>query len=160
MNPLAAYRDDGPLAALVGRTMWRRIEPRLPASGRLAWLVPPLVRTIEYGGMLGLAIYAGPAAVTACFVLLAVLAYHHYNTVYRLWHQHRPPPRWLRWVGGGWELRLIVAAVLAATAGLAIGMIAGAAGLAVIYTAETVHRLQSLGRTQDRVAYEQGEVGE
>jgi hypothetical protein len=154
MNPLAAYRDDGPLLALLGRTLGLR----MPVPARLGWLVPPLVRTVEYGGLLGLAIYAGPAAVTACFVLLAVLAYHHYNTVYRLWHQHTPPPRWVRWVGGGWELRLIVAAVLLGTGGLAIGMIAAAVGLAGIYAAETVASWQSLGRTQDTVAYEQGGV--
>jgi hypothetical protein len=154
VNPVAAYRDDGPLAELVGRTIGRG----LPVPARLGWLVPPLVRAVEYGGLLGIAIAAGPPAVTACFVLLAVLAYHHYNTVYRLRHQHVPPPRWLRYAGGGWELRLIVAAVLLGTGGLAIGMIAAAVGLAGIYTAETVASWQSLGLAQEPVAYGEGEV--
>lgn len=182
MNDLAVYRDDGPLAALLGRTLGRGI--RLPAPlltlvgglvlaaavvtvdlglvrpwlggatvvfvvlagaasaggrwGRLDWTVPPLLRAVEYGTLLGFAIHAGPRTVTACFVFLVVLAYHHYNIVYRLRHQDLGPPRWLRYVGGGWELRLLVAYVLLLTGGLAIGLIVAAVLLAVIYVAETV----------------------
>jgi uncharacterized membrane protein (DUF485 family) len=154
VNPLAAYRDDGPLAELLARPLSRR----LPGPGRFGWLGPPLVRAVEYGGLLGLAIAAGPAAVTSCFVLLAVLAYHHYNIVYRLRHEHTPPPRWLRYAGGGWELRLIAAGVLLVTGGLAVGMITAAAVLAGVYVAETVASWQRFGRTPGPGAYGQEEV--
>ncbi len=154
MNALATYRDDGPLAELAARRLGRgRTEP-----GRLGWLVPPLVRAVEYGGLLGLAVAAGHAAVTACFVLLAVLAYHHYDTVYRLRHRNSSPPRWLRYAGGGWELRLVVAAVLLPTGGLAIAMIVAAAVLAGVYVAETVASWARFGRAPEAVGYEQEEV--
>ncbi len=160
MSTLAAYRDDGPLAELLARVLGRRLPApgRLGRLSRLGWLVPPLVRAVEYGGLLGLAVAAGPAAVTACFVLLAVLAYHHYDIVYRMFHQNGPSPRWLRYVGGGWELRLIVAAVLLPTGGLAIGMIAAAVGLAGVYVAETVASWQWLDRAPGTVTDGQEEV--
>jgi hypothetical protein len=154
MSTLGTYRDDGPLVELLARVLRRRP----PGSGRLGWLVPPLVRALEYGGLLGLAVAAGPAATAACFVLLAVLAYHHYNIVYRLSHQRGSPPRWLRYVGGGWELRLIVAAVLLPTGGLAIGMIVAAVGLAGIYVAETVASAQRLDRAPVAATYGEEEV--
>jgi hypothetical protein len=125
--------------------------------GRLDWLVPPLLRVVEYGALLVLALLAEPAAVPACFALLAVLAYHHYNTVYRLRHQRIPPPRWLRFAGGGWELRLLVAYALLVTGGLAIGMIVAATGLAVIYAAETVLSWRRFSYAQRPVLYEQEE---
>lgn len=186
MNVLASYRDDGPLATLLGRALGRVVPLSAPLltllggvvlaaavvtvnfglarpwlgaavvvfvllagaaagraagggrTGRLDWTVPPMLRAVEYGTLLGFAIHTGPRTVTACFVFLAVLAYHHYNIVYRLRHQDLGPPRWLGYVGGGWELRLLVAYVLLLTGGLAIGMLVAAVLLAVIYVTETV----------------------
>src|SRR5699024_380601 len=109
--------------------------------GRLDWLVPPMLRAAEYGTLLVLALLAEPTeprALPACFLLLAVLAYNHYNITYRLRHQNAAPPRWLRYVGDGWDLRLLVAFALFAAGLLAVGMYVLAGVLAVLHVVETV----------------------
>jgi len=126
---LAHYLDNGPLAALALRPA---------ASARLSWLLPPLMRTLEYGGLIALTLWVAPAALPACFALLAALAFHHYDTVYRLRHQRVAPPKWIGRIGGGWELRLAAAAVLAALGWLAPGMYAAAVLLGATYVAESV----------------------
>ena len=63
-----------------------------------------------------------------CFALLAVLAFHHYDTVYRLRHQRLAPPAWLRAAGGGWEGRVLVACVLALAGVLGPGLLVAAVG--------------------------------
>lgn len=110
-------------------------------TGRLDWLVPPVLRAAEYVTLLVLALLARPtetAVLPACFALLAVLAYNHYNATYRLRYQGGVPPRWLRYVGGGWDVRLLVTFGLFAAGQLAIGMYVLACALAVLYVIETV----------------------
>src|SRR4028118_925571 len=82
--------------------------------GRLDWLVPPLLRTLEYCSIAAVTASVAPQAMPLCYALLAALAFPHYDTFYRLRHRRVPPPDWLRLVGGGWEVRLLVVAVLAA----------------------------------------------
>jgi Family of unknown function (DUF5941) len=129
MTALDAFRDDGPLAE------------RLPrATGRLAWLVPPLLRALEYGGLIALTAAVDADAMPICFALLGVLAFHHYDTVYRLRTQGHPPPDWVRLAGGGWDGRLLIAAVLALVGGDALraGMLAAAIALALLFVGESV----------------------
>ncbi|MFI1355849.1 DUF5941 domain-containing protein [Streptomyces sp. NPDC020898] len=86
-----------------------------PLSGRLDWLVPPLFRAGEYGTVL---ILAGKAevngALPAAFGLVAAVAYHHYDTVYRIRGNAGAPPRWLVRASGGHEGRTLMVVVLAA----------------------------------------------
>ncbi|MDW4907046.1 DUF5941 domain-containing protein [Streptomyces sp. ADMS] len=86
-----------------------------PLSGRLDWLVPPLFRAAEYGTVL---ILAGKVevngALPAAFCLVAAVAYHHYDTVYRIRGNAGAPPRWLVRASGGHEGRTLVVVVLAA----------------------------------------------
>jgi hypothetical protein len=110
-----------------------------PATGRarLGWTVPPLLRLAEYGLLIGLTSGAAPDAMPACFALLGALAFHHYDTVYRLRHQGAEPPRWLGWCGGGWDGRILLATVLAAAGALDVGLIAGAVALGALYVTES-----------------------
>lgn len=85
-----------------------------PGTTPVSWLTPPLVRIAEYGTVIGCAAAFQPEAYPAAFAFLAALAFHHYDTVYRLRHLAVPPPRWLRYSLGGWEIRM--GAVLALTA--------------------------------------------
>ncbi|MEH0417027.1 DUF5941 domain-containing protein [Streptomyces sp. B21-083] len=87
----------------------------LPLMGRLDWLVPPLFRAAEYGTVLLLAGKAeANGALPAAFGLVAAVAYHHYDTVYRIRGNAGAPPRWLVRASGGHEGRTLVVVVLAA----------------------------------------------
>lgn len=84
-----------------------------PLDTRLGWLVPPLLRTAEYGLLLRMAVLDGGrldgGRLGRCYAFLAALAYHHYDVVYRIRTRGIPPPTWLRLAGGGWEIRLLAA---------------------------------------------------
>lgn len=177
---LVAYRDDGPLAALLGRAARRRIraDPALltlagiapvslvaarpdggprPALGlglgwlvmcagassgrpldtRLSWLVPPALRAAEYGLLLRLAALAGERLEPA-YAFLAVLAYHHYDLMYRIRSRGTPPPRWVGWAGGGWDLRLLLAFAALRAGRLRPALALGTIALGGIFLAESV----------------------
>ncbi|WP_088801052.1 MULTISPECIES: DUF5941 domain-containing protein [unclassified Streptomyces] len=86
-----------------------------PLKGALDWLVPPFFRAGEYVTILVLAARTeAPGALPAAFGLVAALAYHHYDTVYRIRGGTGAPPRWLVRATGGHEGRILVITVLAA----------------------------------------------
>ncbi|CAM5629531.1 CDP-alcohol phosphatidyltransferase family protein OS=Streptomyces alboniger OX=132473 GN=CP975_31200 PE=3 SV=1 [Streptomyces alboniger] len=67
-----------------------------PLKGALDWLVPPFFRAAEYGTVLVLAAKADVnGALPAAFGLVAAVAYHHYDTVYRIRGGAGAPPAWL-----------------------------------------------------------------
>jgi uncharacterized protein DUF5941 len=107
-----------------------------PETGRLAWTVPPLLRLVEYGFLIRLTVLADRGAMSLCFAALGVLAFHHYDAVYRLRHQRRPAPGWTRAIGGGWEGRLVVAYVLALAGALEAGLLVASVVLAIVYVGE------------------------
>ena len=109
-----------------------------PHTGRVSWLVPPLLRGLEYAFLIRLTVLADRDAMPLCFALLCVLAFHHYDTVYRLRHQRVPPPAWLRAAGGGWEGRMLVACVLALAGVLGPGLLVAALALGPLFVTETV----------------------
>jgi hypothetical protein len=129
------------------------------AGARWAWTVPPLLRGLEYGTLIKLTALAHPSAMPACYALLAVLAFHHYDAVYRLRHQRVPPPAWTRIAGGGWDGRLLVAAVLALTGGLAAAEIAAAVVLGVAFAAESITSwARYVSAERPAATYEQDEL--
>ncbi|MFI8419011.1 DUF5941 domain-containing protein [Streptomyces sp. NPDC085479] len=111
-----------------------------PLKGALDWFVPPLFRAAEYGTILLLAARSDvPQAVPAAFGLVAAVAYHHYDTVYRIRGGTGAPPAWLVRITGGHEGRTLLVTVLAALlAGrgddftLALTALAGALALVVL----------------------------
>lgn len=187
-----AYRDDGLLAELLGRTLGRRLPvgalplallgavplgiaaalakgaSTLPlglallwcalvmgaGAGRphdrpRTWLVPAIVRGTEYAVLLRLAVLSGdPAAPAACYALLGVLAFSHYDLIFRRQQRGAPPPRWLRWAGGGWELRLLAAYSLLLLGWLPTGLLAAAVGLAAGYAGESLASWRAAGPTR------------
>ncbi|MCX4626519.1 DUF5941 domain-containing protein [Streptomyces sp. NBC_01443] len=85
-----------------------------PLKGALDWLVPPVFRAAEYTTVLVLAVKADvPGALPAAFGLVAAVAYHHYDTVYRIRGGSGAPPRWLVWTIGGHDGRVLLTVVLA-----------------------------------------------
>ncbi|MGA5195585.1 DUF5941 domain-containing protein [Streptomyces exfoliatus] len=86
-----------------------------PLKGALDWLLPALFRAAEYGTVLVLAARSeADQALPAAFGLVAAVAYHHYDTVYRIRGGTGAPPAWLVRVTGGHEGRTLLVAVLAA----------------------------------------------
>ncbi|WP_274567768.1 DUF5941 domain-containing protein [Streptomyces spiramyceticus] len=86
-----------------------------PLKGALDWLVPPVFRAAEYGTILILAARSEVnGALQAAFGLVAAVAYHHYDTVYRIRGGTGAPPQWLVRTIGGHEGRTLVVVVLAA----------------------------------------------
>ncbi|MFF0558271.1 DUF5941 domain-containing protein [Streptomyces sp. NPDC004266] len=86
-----------------------------PLKGALDWLVPPLFRAAEYTTVLVLAARSdSPHALPAAFGLVAAVAYHHYDTVYRIRGGTGAPPAWLVRVTGGHEGRTLLVTALAA----------------------------------------------
>ncbi|MEU1529963.1 DUF5941 domain-containing protein [Streptomyces fagopyri] len=86
-----------------------------PLKGALDWLVPPVFRAAEYLTVLVLAAKADVnGALPAAFGLVAAVAYHHYDTVYRIRGNAGAPPHWLVRATGGHEGRTLLVTVLAA----------------------------------------------
>jgi len=107
-------------------------------DGPLDWLGTPLLRIGEYAALLRLAVLDGSATVPACYALLAALAYHHYDLVYRLRDRGEEPSALLRRAGLGWEGRLLAAAALTALGVLRPAMYVAAAVLLTVYVTEGV----------------------
>lgn len=86
-----------------------------PLTGPLDWLVPPVFRAAEYGTILILAARSEVnGALPAAFGLVSAVAYHHYDTVYRIRGGTGAPPRWLVRTTVGHEGRTLVVTALAA----------------------------------------------
>ncbi|AZP21628.1 CDP-alcohol phosphatidyltransferase family protein [Streptomyces aquilus] len=86
-----------------------------PLKGALDWLIPPFFRAAEYGTVLILAAKADVnGALPAAFGLVAAVAYHHYDTVYRIRGNAGASPAWLVRAIGGHEGRTLLVTVLAA----------------------------------------------
>ena len=204
MTALEVYRDDGPLAELLGRRLGRALPaapvaltivgalplaallavddsrpaavPALAAvalfvavaaagsvradTGRLAWAVPPLLRLVEYAVLIRLTVLADRPAMPLCFAVLGVLAFHHYDAVYRLRHQRVPPPGWVTAVGGGWDGRLIAACALAAFGALDAGLLAAAVALGVVFVAESAVSWLRFARGARPAAYDDDDEGD
>jgi hypothetical protein len=201
-GPLEAYRDDGPLAARLGRTVGARLRVgedaatlagmvpvaivlawpahSLPTGaaaaglalavvlfglgahdvgrGRLAWLVPALLRVAEFGGVLKLTVLTDPGWVPACYAVLAVVAFHYYDTVYRLRHQRVAPPGWTRSATGGWDGRLLAGAVLAAAGVLGPVLVAAAVVLGIAYGGDSIASWLRFVSAERPAAYEDEEL--
>ncbi|MDQ0597507.1 phosphatidylglycerophosphate synthase [Streptomyces canus] len=98
-----------------GYTMLSAEAIERPLKGALDWLIPPFFRAAEYCTVLVLAAKADVnGALPAAFGLVAAVAYHHYDTVYRIRGNAGASPAWLVRAIGGHEGRTLLVAVLAA----------------------------------------------
>ncbi|MFK4040205.1 DUF5941 domain-containing protein [Nonomuraea wenchangensis] len=90
-----------------------------PHDGRFDWLVPPILRLIEYTfvAAVGFAHGLHPLLI---MVLLGALAFHHYDLVYRL-RERVHPPSWLATAGLGWDGRMMVVSLVALMGPLTVG---------------------------------------
>ncbi|MEU3409035.1 DUF5941 domain-containing protein [Streptomyces sp. NPDC006670] len=120
-----------------------------PLKGPLDWLIPPLFRFGEYVTVFVLAVKADvPGALPAAFGLVAAVAYHHYDTVYRIRGGSDAPPRWLVRTTGGHEGRVLLATALAAVLtrdAFPVALTAMAVFVAVVVLVESIRFWVSAG---------------
>ncbi|MFD5268453.1 DUF5941 domain-containing protein [Streptomyces sp. NPDC058335] len=132
-----------------------------PLNGALDWLVPPLFRAAEYGTVLILAAKADVnGALPAAFGLVAAVAYHHYDTVYRIRGNAGAPPAWLVRAVGGQEGRTLLVAVLAAvlTAGqFTVALTVLAVAIALVVIAESIRFWVAAHRAGAPSVHDEGE---
>ncbi|RSS59396.1 DUF5941 domain-containing protein [Streptomyces sp. WAC01280] len=109
------FGDRQTVIAAIGYAVLAGAAVARPLKGALDWLVPPLFRVAEYTTVLVLAARSDSAhALPAAFGLVAAVAYHHYDTVYRIRGGTGAPPTWLVRVTGGHEGRTLLVVALAA----------------------------------------------
>jgi len=181
-TPLESYRDDGPLARMLGTAigraipvpplplvliglsglfaviavegdgastgavaaavvwfvLWAGLSSGRPHTDRFAWALPGIVRVGEYGSLIWIGATVGESSSAAAFALIAVLAFRHYDLVYRARFQGRPPAGWLDVVLGGWDGRLILVTLLLAADALPAALFVLAGVLAVVLVTECV----------------------
>lgn len=130
---LSRQGDSGPVLGLLGAVVPVATRRRW-WSGRAAWSVPALLRLVELGVVAVVVLAWHPTAVVIGFWWMTIVAFHHYDTLYRAM-QDCTAPRWLLWLGLGWEGRtaLVIGLALLGAATLASGLTVGAWLLAALF---------------------------
>ncbi|MFF4136698.1 DUF5941 domain-containing protein [Streptomyces mirabilis] len=133
----------------VGYVLLSALAVVRPLKGALDWLVPPFFRAAEYLTVLVLAAKADVNGVLpAAFGLVAAVAYHHYDTVYRIRGNAGAPPHWLVRAIGGHEGRTVLVTVLAAlltAAQFKVALTALAVAVALLVLVESIRFWVSSG---------------
>jgi hypothetical protein len=139
------------LVVIAGATGGR--EP----TDRLRWAVPPVIRLAEYAGLLWIGAMGGESSEPAAFALICVLAFRHYDVVYRLRHQGVAPPAWVGDGALGWDGRLVLGYILLVALALPAGFFIAAGLLATVFVAESIAGWRRFGRAPQPVTYEDEE---
>ncbi|MEV4242895.1 DUF5941 domain-containing protein [Streptosporangium canum] len=130
--------DDGPVLLVPAVVMVLLVLPTAARDhlGKLDWLAPPLIRAAEFLTIVLVGL-AADAPKWLLFVLLYVVGYHTYDTVYRT-RQSIWPPDWVFKAGLGWELRLLLLGAGAALGVLTWVLAALTLYLGVLFAVESV----------------------
>jgi phosphatidylglycerophosphate synthase len=121
--------DLGPLGSAISSVFPEALRTRV-ISARWGWAIPALLRLLELGAVTVLMLQVFPDAEVIGYVWLFVVAYHHYDTLYRTLNG-ASVPRWIVWTGLGWDGRLIVVAGLALLAASASAFTTGLLVMAI-----------------------------
>jgi hypothetical protein len=103
---ICAQLDNGPLFDSLPKFL-----RRLPGS-RWNWANPMINRLIEMGVVAGIAIVWFPQWITLAFGYLFIIAFHHYDNLYRALARSQAP-RWLTWGALGRDSRIIIVVIAA-----------------------------------------------
>ncbi|GAT66749.1 CDP-alcohol phosphatidyltransferase [Planomonospora sphaerica] len=135
---VAGMLDDGPVLIVPALVMVALVLPTAARDhlGKLDWLVPPLIRATEFLVVILVGL-AADAPKWLLFVLLYVVGYHTYDTVYRT-RQGIWPPDWVFRAGLGWEIRLLLLGAGAALGVLTWVLAALTLYLGVLFAIESV----------------------
>ncbi|MFE1547972.1 DUF5941 domain-containing protein [Streptomyces sp. NPDC058718] len=145
------FGDTQTVVAAALYVVFAGVAVQRPLKGALDWLVPPLFRAAEYTTVLVLAARSDSAhALPAAFGLVAAVAYHHYDTVYRIRGGTGAPPTWLVRVTGGHEGRTLLVVALAALLAdrgddFTLALTAFAVAVALVWLVESIRFWVSSG---------------
>ncbi|MEV5430424.1 DUF5941 domain-containing protein [Streptomyces sp. NPDC052701] len=160
----AALTDFGgpwPVVAALAHAVTSGLAVARPLKGALDWLVPPFLRAAEYGTALVLAARAEVnGALPAAFGLVAAVAYHHYDTVYRIRGNAGAPPHWLVRAIGGHEGRTLAVTVLAVSLTapqFAVALTVLAVAVALVVLVESIRFWVSAHRAGAPAVHDEGE---
>jgi hypothetical protein len=125
------------LVLLAGLGLGACLRP--PVTARLMWVVPGFLWVVESAFVLAIADQHAPERGGVVFGLLAALAYHRYDAIYRMRDTGRPPGRAVHLLALGVEGRLLLLAAVAALAPDAVGgvLVALVAWLVLVYAVES-----------------------
>lgn len=127
---------------------------------RVQWLVPPLLRGGEHGIIAVLTLRADGTALWLAYALLAAIAFHQYDIVYRLRHQRKAPPTTLTLLGGGWEIRTIIVTIAAVVGVLAPALAILALWCGALFVSESMRSWITLALDETRGSHVGTEVEE
>ncbi|MEU4234918.1 DUF5941 domain-containing protein [Nonomuraea sp. NPDC026600] len=135
---VAGVLKPGPILLVPPLLLLLLVLPTAPRDhlGRLDWLTPPLLRGTEFLTIIVVGL-AADVPKWLLFVLVYVVGYHTYDTVYRT-RQSIWPPAWVFHAGLGWELRLLIIGVGAALGVLTPVLAVLTAYLFVLFAVESV----------------------
>ncbi|MFF5213167.1 DUF5941 domain-containing protein [Streptosporangium sp. NPDC000396] len=130
--------DSGPILLLPVLVMVALVLPTAARGhlGKFDWMMPPLIRATEFLTIVLIGV-AVEAPKWLLFVLIYVIGYHTYDTVYRT-RQSIWPPDWVFKAGLGWELRLLLIGAGAALGVLTWVLAALTLYLGVMFAVESV----------------------
>ena len=151
-----ALRGDGASEALAGAVLAVLLVLCGASAGRrdparVRWLTPPLLRFVEYAGLVWIASIDGPSAVPAAFAMLCAAAFRHYDLVYRLRHRAETPPAWVNAAGLGWDGRLLAGYAALLAGALPAALFVLAAVLGAVFVAESATGWVRWSRAQGSV---------
>jgi phosphatidylglycerophosphate synthase len=109
----------------IGEPLWSISLARLhPLARSFGWALPAGMRALELGAVWLAVDRLAPGEGAWLFGWVFVVAFHHYDTLYRALGGSAPP-RWLVWAGLGWDGRTaLVLAMAAVGAGALTGLLA------------------------------------
>ncbi|MFD5583091.1 DUF5941 domain-containing protein [Streptomyces sp. NPDC127063] len=161
VSALTGYGTVWPALAAAVYVVTSALAVARPLTGPLDWLLPPLFRAAEYLTVLALAAKADVnGALPAAFGLVAAVAYHHYDTVYRIRGDAGAPPSWLVRAIGGHEGRTLLVAVLAAlltASQFKVALTAVAVVIALLVLAESIRFWVSAHQGGAPAVHDEGE---
>jgi len=131
-----------------------------PVRGRFGWLLPALLRAIEYSYVLLLIYRLAPDLLPVAYGYLVVVAFHHYDIAYRLRHTGRAPARWVYTAGLGYDGRLLIIAslTLAGVGALRTGLWILTVSLAVVFVLEAAVGWMRWLRAENAAAAQRAEL--
>lgn len=158
---LTSYGSPWVVVAAVIYVITSGLAVARPLKGALDWLAPPFFRAAEYGTILLLAANADVnGALPAAFGLVSAVAYHHYDTVYRIRGGAGAPPHWLVRAIGGHEGRTLVvalAATLLTDTDFTVALTALAVAVALVVLVESIRYWVTAHRRGAPAVHDEGE---